>query len=158
MFLRVWILSLSVVFLRYIHVVDYGLHRVVLLLIYLPASPASLLPWRTSAHGPWAVWLYTGVLDSLTSPLQCPELQINIRSLTSLGPVVIPAGLQMTHWLWDHWRSFQKVRTASSQCLFLEGKPIVLFNTLPSAPEAMCGRWQTSTIFADGWMKKTMNP
>ena len=43
-FFRVWILSLSVVFLRYIHVVDHGLHRVVLLLIYLPASPTRFLP------------------------------------------------------------------------------------------------------------------
>ena len=43
-FFRVWILSLSLVFLRYIHVVDHGLHRVVLLLIYLPASPTPFLP------------------------------------------------------------------------------------------------------------------
>ena len=144
MFFHVWILSHSVMLLRYIHVVDCGLHRVVLL-IYLPASPASLFPWRTSAYGPWVVWLYTGVLDALTSPLQCPEWQINIRNLTSLGPVVISASLHMTHWLSGHWRSFQKMRTASSQCLFLEGKPIVLFHTLPSA---VCVRWQVSKIFA----------
>ena len=80
---------LNVVLSSYIHVGDHSC-RVVLPHLHLLASPSSFPSWRSpSAHGPWAVWFYNGVLDSLIVPFQYPEPQINILYLASLGQVIL---------------------------------------------------------------------
>ena len=80
---------LNVVLSSYFHVGDHSC-RVVLPHLHLLASPSSFPSWRSpSAHGPWAVWFYNGVLDSLIVPFQYPEPQINILYLASLGQVIL---------------------------------------------------------------------